>query len=559
VASRHFNLVLEQATPVALRGVGPSTGWPTALAISPAGDRLVYVAPTAAGTQLRLRALSGDSSVAIEGTVGATAPIFSPDGEWVAYFAGEFLHKVSVSGGPPVALVKVDRPTGAIWAEGDRILLLESEGFNLRWISASGAVVDSAMALETQFGAPDLLPGGEWAVGELSSGQLALLSLKDGVELAITRRGILPLDSVRPADLLFGTSPRYLASGHLLYATDDGVLNVLPFDGKRREVLAAPAPLLSGVRMEAGFGYAQFVVARDGTLIYVPGRNQFFVNIVLVSPDGSIDSLPFPRGPYTQPRLSRDGTQLAVQSRTAVGGWEVQLFDLESGQRRRLEVEGNYRPFPASWLPDGRSLLVGTWDPVRFINYGARVQSLETGRYTTVPLVGGSYLSVSPSGEGFVFSDWRTGALFYKRFEGDTTRVPLPGSGFAASFSRDGRWLAWGDLDGGISASPFPATGSVYRLAERGQMPLWTPDGSGLLYRDGGRYYRLPVSAANGLRAGRPSLFVEGPFLSTFAWNHDISPDGRLLALLRSPEVSAPTLGVITGVDQAIARVTGRR
>ena len=64
------------------------------------------------------------------------------------------------------------------------------------------------MHLATQFGTADILEGGEWAVGQLSSGQLALLSLKNGLELAITRRGVLPLDSVRQTDLLFGTSPR---------------------------------------------------------------------------------------------------------------------------------------------------------------------------------------------------------------------------------------------------------------------------------------------------------------------------------------------------------------
>ena len=66
-------------------------------------------------------------------------------------------------------------------------------------------------------------------------------------------------------------------------------------------------------------------------------------------------------------------------------------------------------------------------------------------------------------------------ARLYRRFRGDTARISLPGRGFAAAFSRDGRWLAWGDLDGGISAAPFPATGAVFRLVERGQMPLWTP------------------------------------------------------------------------------------
>ncbi len=135
------------------------------------------------------------------------------DGAWIGFFSGNVLRKVSATGGNPVTLVEVDRTTGASWASADRILVFENEGFDLRWISASGATADSTIHLATQFGNPDILAGGQWAVGQLSSGQLALLSLRDGNEFAITRRGVLPLDSVAPTDLLFGTSPRWVQWG----------------------------------------------------------------------------------------------------------------------------------------------------------------------------------------------------------------------------------------------------------------------------------------------------------------------------------------------------------
>ena len=64
-----------------------------------------------------------------------------------------------------------------------------------------------------------------------------------------------------------------------------------------------------------------------------------------------MDTLPLPRGPYTQPRLSPDGTQLAVQRRNPIGGWEVLLMNLATGQTQQVRQEGNYRAFPASWLP----------------------------------------------------------------------------------------------------------------------------------------------------------------------------------------------------------------
>jgi hypothetical protein len=187
-----------------------------------------------------------------------------------------------------------------------------------------------------------MLPGGEWVVGQLSSGQLALISLPDARQLAITRRGVIPLDSVQLADLLFGASPRYVATGHLVFGSDDGVLMALPFDAASRQVRGEPVPVVSGVRIEEGFaGFAEYALADDGTLVYVPGVNQLHGQIAYVGARGRFDTLPFPRGQITQPRFSPDGTRLAIQVRKPIGGWEILVMDLETGVRQRVPVEGN--------------------------------------------------------------------------------------------------------------------------------------------------------------------------------------------------------------------------
>jgi len=450
----------------------------------------------------------------------------------------------------------VDRITGAVWPTPSRILVFENEGFDLHWVSANGTAADSTVRLATQFGTPDVLPGGRWAVGQLSSGQLALLSLADGAELAVTRRGVLPMGDVKQSDLLFGTSPHWVEPGYLVYAAGDGVLTALPFDASKQRVTGGPVPLSSGVRMEAGFGYGEFAIAHDGTLVYVPGTNQLYTIIGFVTPQGRIDTLPFPRDAYTQPRISPDGTELAVQVRDAVGGWRVLLMNLATGVRQTVAVEGNYRAFPASWVPPtSRELLIGLWDPVQFKSYGLRLQSLETGQGQELHLPGASYITVAPDGRSIVFSDWRTGDLFLRSLGADTTRTRVNARGVAASFSPDGRWLAWGGVDGAVEVSPVPPTGAVYAIAERGQMPVWTPKGDAVIYRFGSAYYRVHLSTAGAFRADRPTQLVEGSFLSTFAWNHAMSPDGRLLVLLNSPERRAETLKVITGFPAMVEQL----
>ena len=552
--ARHWSLALSDAAPLALGGPTSSGESQTAIALSPDGDRLAYVTARGTTTMLAIRALDGDSVTMLPGTEGAYYPFYSSDGAWIGFFVGNTLRKVSAAGGTPITIAEVDRVTGANWFAPDRILVLENSGFDMHSISVSGASGDSVTHLTTQFGSPDVLPGAEWAVGQLSSGQLALVSLRRGTELAVTRRGVLPVDSVHQADLLFGLGPRWLSSGYLVYTSGDGVMNALPFDAAQRRVPGGPVSLFSGVRMESGFGYAEFAISREGTLVYVPGGNQFYVNLAFVRPDGRIDSLPFPRGPYNQPRISPDGGRLAAQYRNSVGGSELMVIDLATGVRQTVEVEGNYRTFPASWMPSGRELLIGLWDPVQYLNHGARIQSLETGRWTDVGLPSASYMTVSPDGRTLVFSDWRTGDLYLRSLGSDTTRVRIGARGFAASFSPDGHWVAWGGVNGAVAVSPVPPTGAIYTVAEHGEKPVWTPKGDALVYRDGSSYYSVPITTAGGFRAGKPRLVVQGSFLSTFAWNHAMSPDGRLLVLLNSPERERRSLAAITAFPELVRR-----
>jgi serine/threonine-protein kinase len=556
-AIRRWNIVLPDSLPITLPG-GTSTAGPhSTIALSPAGDRLAYITSQGGATVLALRDMAQGTSAVLAGTEGAYNPFFSPDGQWIGFFAGEVLRKVAVSGGAPVTLAPVNRVSGALWATPDRIMVLQNEGFDLHWISAAGTGADSVVRLGVQFGTPALLPGDDWIVGQFGSSQLALLSLKTGEQLAITRRGVLPLDSVRKEDLLFGSSPQWLPSGYLLYGAGDGYLMAMPFDAARRQMTGEPFSVLSGMRIEAGFGYAEFAVGTDGTLVYVPGSNQLYVNIAFVGADGRMDTLPFPRAAYTQPRLSPDGTTLAVQARSDFGGWEVLLMNLATGVRRKVDVPGNYRTYPASWRPNGRELMIGLWDPVRFINHGVRIQSLETGQYRDIQLPGASYLSVSPDGSGLVYNDWISGEIFLRSLGPDTTSTPVRARGYSSSFSRDGHWIAWSGVDGSVGVSSVPPTGAIYTVTDQGNMPVWTPDGTGLIFRNAGRYYRVPISTTNGFHAGRATLFAEGPFLSTFAWNHDIAEDGRLLVLLNSPEQTAASLGVITSIGGAVV-TTGR-
>jgi DNA-binding winged helix-turn-helix (wHTH) protein len=64
--------------------------------LSPDGTRLVYVSHS----KLFTRRLDQAEATELPGTEGVMAPFFSPDGEWVGFFAGGVLYKVSIIKSP---------------------------------------------------------------------------------------------------------------------------------------------------------------------------------------------------------------------------------------------------------------------------------------------------------------------------------------------------------------------------------------------------------------------------------------------------------------------------
>ena len=64
--------------------------------ISPDGTRLVYAAIRGGTSQLYLRPLDQMEATPIEGAEDGTFPFFSPDGQWLGFFADGKLKKIAI-------------------------------------------------------------------------------------------------------------------------------------------------------------------------------------------------------------------------------------------------------------------------------------------------------------------------------------------------------------------------------------------------------------------------------------------------------------------------------
>ncbi len=99
---------------VELDGTLPATDAP--FVFSPDGTLLAFVARTSGkAEQLHVRRLDDLRATSLTGTDGASTPFFSPDSQWLAFFADSKLKKIPVAGGAVVTLADAPRPRGGWW------------------------------------------------------------------------------------------------------------------------------------------------------------------------------------------------------------------------------------------------------------------------------------------------------------------------------------------------------------------------------------------------------------------------------------------------------------
>jgi serine/threonine-protein kinase len=135
-----------------------------AVALSPDGTRLIYVATQGGTQQLYLRAMDSRETKPIPGTEGAVNPFFSPDSQWLGFFAGSDLKKIAMGGGAALTLGKAVQPLGASWSSQGMIAFTDKADESLQQVPDAGGAPQPLTHLEkreTGHRWPEFLPGGK--------------------------------------------------------------------------------------------------------------------------------------------------------------------------------------------------------------------------------------------------------------------------------------------------------------------------------------------------------------------------------------------------------------
>ena len=471
------------------------------IAISPDGSTVVFSATGGEPYQLYARPLEALTGTAIAGLdAPAFDPFFSPDGAWVGFvsYAGTdttdaSLHRVSVLGGPPLLICRMDHLTnGADWGPDNTIIFATNRPSGLWRVSVDGGEPEELTAPDVEQGVnhtwPHILPGG----------RAVLFTSHAGSDFEDAQITVLDLDSGDERVLFSGGSaPRYAPSGHIVYGVD-GTLRAVGFDLERLEVTNPnPVPVLDGVSTKAGdavnFGAVNFDIADDGSLVYLPGTNTNPLQpLVWVNREGREDLLPLPPRDYSALSLSPNGEEAALQ----IGGENntgVWVGDLERGALRLIADGPAFDGVPL-WSPDGGRIAFAS-------NRAGFAEVLWTaadgsGDAEVLTSFDGEVLQAwpfdwSPGGDGLlVVVDAGTGL--------DIATVSLDGSGTweplihteaderSPAIAPNGQWIAYESNETGgpqVYLQRYPELGDKRLVSVVGGMhPIWSSDGRELFY-----------------------------------------------------------------------------
>jgi serine/threonine-protein kinase len=517
------------------------------IALTPDGSRLIY----ADGNQLYVRALNSLTPTPLARLGSAARGVFvSPDGQWVGFFDGSTqIKKVAITGGPVTTVATIDGngPAGAAWGEDGTIVyatVFSAKG--LEAVSSDGgeqAVLTTADRERGQFDHydPSFLPGGAAVLFTITAAnqgpeasQVAVLDLRTRQQTILIRGG---------------SQARFVPTGHLVYAAG-GSLWAIGFDRSRLQVRGTPVPVVQNVLTE-GLS-ASAAVSSAGTLAYTVGGivGEEGRSLIWVDRSGREEPIPAPIRAYRYPRLSPDGTRIALDVRGEGDG--VSLWDFAAGTLTSVAQSNGVDWYPV-WLPDGRGLVftsnrTGVLNLFRLDADGSnQPQQLTTSANPQMPF------AVTPDGLEVLLREDIEGTgrdlMRLSLSQPGTAATPLvqtPALEQNAELAPSGRWMAYESNESGgeqIHVRPFPDVDRGRWLVSMngGRTPLWSRDGRELFFlAPDDTLMAAQVETEPSWRSGVPQAILKGPYAYAGAGRmYDVAADGRFLMIKPSAETEA--------------------
>ena len=508
-----------------------------AMTLSPDGSQIAFVARSASGIGLWVRALDGAKARLLPGTEDAECPFWSPDARSLGFFARGQLRKIDVAAGQSEILTPMSTCLGGSWGTDGTILYVPDRYLPVMRIPESGgkpvAVTAAGADSKRIYSQPSLLPDGRhilytvnetWGGGERSGIFVASIDGKD-------ERRLLPVLS----------NAVFVQPGYLIYGRD-GTLRAQRFDVGRLELSGNPILLTEGVQYLGIRQSHLFALSDNGLMAYMAGEGILTRQLTWVDRKGTILETVGKAGNYFSPRISHDGRRIAYDlSEANSDSGDIWVLDSGRGVATRLTFDPRNESSPV-WSPDDRRILF-------FGNFPGHSDLF------TVPWDGtGSIETLLSNGVDNLPCDWSSdgksilvhtnrhaglGSSDLMLYSTETrTASPwlvTPFVEMEARFSPDRRWIAYASDESGrmeVYVRGFQPPGGKWRVSiDGGDSPVWRQDGREL-------YFLSTDSTLMSIAVGPGAAFVAAAPVPLFRTpgeilklgvvaQYDVAPDGR--------------------------------
>jgi serine/threonine-protein kinase len=521
------------------------------LDVSPDGQVIAY-----SGREgLMIQHLNREEPMPVPNARRAASPVFSPDGSRLGFGIGYTFHQVLVSDGSPVGITNLNGALfryGITWRDESTIIYVGSD-IGLWEVSVHGgnahqitSFADSSREIGHMY--PQAFRDGQLVtftvLGPSGLGydaQVVVQNIRTGQRTIVAEGAI------------FG---RYLVSGHIMYATSDGMLFAVPYDASREEMTGPPFPVESGIRVSYWGGAVWYAISQNGTIAFVRGND--WENHQLIWLDRNGQRIGTIGKPITAESvsLSPDGQSITLYL-AQPGNADIYVIDAESGDERRITYGTSVEDWPI-WSPDSQK--VAYQSAKSAVDHRIEIQGID-GNSDPLTLLSDSSTwlwpaSWSPDGQWIAFT-WPQASHLDDIY---AIQVDNPGNIFpvavtpsisegSAQFSPDSNWLAYVSDETGqneVYVVSFPEIGSKHQISNSsGFDPSWSQSGDELFFRKGTNLLMVARVSTTGseFRFESPQTLLE---FSERVFSYSPTPDGqKFLAMVSNPYSDSEEIHIV--------------